>query len=923
MLTLLCAVFSTAWGQSDYSSTYTSNVTLSTSGGTSASSCKVSINSTEYDGIKCGTSSKPGAWKVTVPKDTKYLHLHLAAWSGESVKLSVTPSDYSSDISLTANTGISGSSSTYTFSGDPFTSDYYKVITFSNSLTSDTQLTFTATTGKRFVVFGVNAENGIPSIATDVEIRPTTIMAGSSGTFYETVTTPDAVNHSNMFTTSWSSDVEGFVNETTGAYNAQGLTSRFVKVNVTVNPTDNTSYQSFSKEFDIEVLEDGIFNFNTGLTYGSGLEPSNDYVEEAKTWTAGNVTLTTNGKYRLWETNNVPQLRIGYDLSTMQFAVPEGKAITQIVFNAGKFNLSTETGTLTEKTWTGKSRNVTFRVSATSEINSITVTYGDDNGKQSPELQISDIEAYVNTTPELTVSTKSTGAISFTSSNDEIAEVEKDGDTYVVMAYATGEVQITATQAETDVYDAAVVTFKVTVKPKKNPGLAISNLSIYMNEEKEFNVTTSSPATVTFTPQNDDIAMAGYDSESESYIAYGISVGTTTITASQAATDEYAAATTTFTVTVTEAPAVVKYQKITSTNNLTSGKYLIVNSDNHVAFDGSIEELNGQQGNTKNVNIDDGIIEVGIDNDNFYFNIENTGSANYSIKSASGYFIGKTESGNGMDISSSTAYSHTIEISSNGNAVITSLGSSRLQFYTAANSTPRFRYYRSDQKPIQLYKLVGKDAKFLPKFKGYTSIYYSDKNLVVPEKVTGLTYYVEDGRGHFNNDYPAGSIIPRNTAVVLEYEDKDNIPDAGVTVTFAETPATGSAPARNMLRGFDTAHTTTVDAGQNPDDYFFYRLTVGAVGSGKEGDVGFYWGEEDGAPFQAGAHKVYLAVEKSQFANAIQASSIIIDDSDNISEIAIPEKTIEGVYTLSGRRVYGNNLPKGIYIVNGKKMVIK
>lgn len=145
-------------GPSNQSANYTSNITLSTSGGTSASVCKVKISGTDYDGIKAGTGSAAGAVKITVPSGTKYLHLHLAGWNGESVTLSVAPTGYSNNISLTANSGISGNTP-FTFSGDPSTTDYYKVITFTNPLTSDTELTFSATSGKRFVIWGVTAES--------------------------------------------------------------------------------------------------------------------------------------------------------------------------------------------------------------------------------------------------------------------------------------------------------------------------------------------------------------------------------------------------------------------------------------------------------------------------------------------------------------------------------------------------------------------------------------------------------------------------------------------------------------------------------------------------------------------------------------------------------------------------------------------
>ena len=160
LLCLMVVGVSSSWGQSDNSATYTSNITLSTTGGTSASTCKVKISNTDYDGIKCGATKTAGAMKLTAPVGTKYLHIHVAGWNGETVTLSVSPNTSLSptSIDLTADSGISGSGTTYTLGGT--LSNYYKVITFTNALESNTELTFTATNGKRFVIWGVNSEAG-------------------------------------------------------------------------------------------------------------------------------------------------------------------------------------------------------------------------------------------------------------------------------------------------------------------------------------------------------------------------------------------------------------------------------------------------------------------------------------------------------------------------------------------------------------------------------------------------------------------------------------------------------------------------------------------------------------------------------------------------------------------------------------------
>ncbi len=131
-----------------YANTYTSNVELTTDGGTSATAAKVVIGGTEYDAIKAGTGKVQGACVVTIPAATKMLHFHAAAWNGESVTLDVNGTEYA----LVADAGVSNNSP-FTLQNDPETQDYF---TFDPK--GATTITFAVTAGFRFVLFGVNAE---------------------------------------------------------------------------------------------------------------------------------------------------------------------------------------------------------------------------------------------------------------------------------------------------------------------------------------------------------------------------------------------------------------------------------------------------------------------------------------------------------------------------------------------------------------------------------------------------------------------------------------------------------------------------------------------------------------------------------------------------------------------------------------------
>ncbi len=160
-------------------------------------------------------------------------------------------------------------------------------------------------------------------------------------------------------------------------------------------------------------------------------------------------------------------------------------------------------------------------------------------------------------------------------------------------------------------------------------------------------------------------------------------------------------------VTISQAAPVApvtgdKYVKVTSTDDLTSGQYLIVYEEGSLAFDGGLETLDAAS-NTIEVTINDD--EIGITNITTAseFTIDVTAG---TIMSASGYYIGQTSDANGLASSTTTAYTNTISFDEDGNANIVSEGA-YLRYNSASNQT-RFRYYKSssytNQKAIQLYK---------------------------------------------------------------------------------------------------------------------------------------------------------------------------------------------------------------------------
>ena len=237
-LLLLCALIVGslgAWAQSNFSAIYTSGVTLTTTGGTSASACKVVIGGTQYDGLKAGTGKIAGALKITVPSGAKYLHIHVAGWNGESVSLSVTPNTNISPLSipLTANSGIN-SNTPFTLSGDVSSSSYYKVITFSSVLNEETTLSFEATSGKRFVIWGVNAEAVPSSVIIKNGGAAASNLAMTVGDDDVTLTASVLPALASQ-TVTWSSDDEAVATVSNGVVRAVAAGNTVIRATSTVN----------------------------------------------------------------------------------------------------------------------------------------------------------------------------------------------------------------------------------------------------------------------------------------------------------------------------------------------------------------------------------------------------------------------------------------------------------------------------------------------------------------------------------------------------------------------------------------------------------------------------------------------------------------------------------------------------------------
>ncbi len=456
----------------------------------------------------------------------------------------------------------------------------------------------------------------------------------------------------------------------------------------------------------------------------------------------------------------------------------------------------------------------------------------------------------------------------------------------------------------------------VAIERSKQPaGLSYATTTITKQVGDEpFTNELTNPNSLAVTYSSDNEAVATVDATGKVTI---IAAGSATITASFEGNVSYNEGSASYTLTVSNAPSgeTAVFEKVTSIDDVTDGEYLIVYEEGTLAFDGSLATLDAVS-NTIEVVIDNGSIEASTAN---AFTLSSMTTGGYSIKSASGYYIGQTSDTNGLATNASEEYTNTISFDNEGNANIVS-GGAYLRYNSASNQT-RFRYYKSasytGQKAIQLYKKVEApetvevtiSAAATDGTNYYGTLYYGEKNLVVPANMSAITYKVNNGKLTVSKEYTAGDVIPAGTAVVL----KTSTPRDGFS--FEVTTEAGTGDDDNMLLGSDVAATTTAPKGST-GTYKFYALSLN--GKGDANSVGFYYRTEGGAAFQNGAHKAYLAVPAGETGEA--KGFAFNDIVTAIKGIAI-ETGNAAIYNLNGQRVDKNY--KGVVIVNGKKMINK
>lgn len=473
---------------------------------------------------------------------------------------------------------------------------------------------------------------------------------------------------------------------------------------------------------------------------------------------------------------------------------------------------------------------------------------------------------------------------------------------------------------------------------KADPALAFASeeVTIGFNSDDTYAATSLSDATITYTytvnPEDADIDADPKDANGFHLITRK-QVCDVTVTASVAETSTYKAGEATLVIHVV-APAAnispkVIYRKVTSNDAIVDGGvYLLVCESKGDAM-ADIDKGNSKRMSTvtiapttdaKGVNYYEG--SVNEDGAPYELTAQLADDGTYYLLHGSGKYLNATSS---ADISLSetgkAGWSFAF-VESTGNVRISH--SSNTNNYLQRNSDDSNKYiknYAKGQSTVQLYQKVGE--------------------MTLSKAVNGHTTYVAD----FAYSMPAslkGAVIEQATATTLKITDAfsagDEVPAlTPLLVKTAEAYAddeTAKAYYPAVLNKSVSAYTgenfleyqraadglTTTSAKYADANCSYYKLAV------KDGVPGFYMGNATGAAFQlTKGSTAYLTVPKGIAAANGFTLERLLGSATGIQTIDTVNVADAPIYNLQGQRIMlrKSQLPQGLYIVGGKKVLVK
>lgn len=203
---------------------------------------------------------------------------------------------------------------------------------------------------------------------------------------------------------------------------------------------------------------------------------------------------------------------------------------------------------------------------------------------------------------------------------------------------------------------------------------------------------------------------------------------------------------------------------------------------------------------------------------------------------------------------------------------------------------------------------------------GYYATFSSDKDVVFTEDVVVSGVSITNGKLSVDDftsssydvtDTEKGNVkgyyVPAKTGVLV------NCLAETATYYFPKTEQTVTLPANQLKPAPADGRAFTAETG-----YKYYKLAYDNYTA--QTGLGFYWGAENAGAFKVKPGTAYLAVPTSEANNA---KGFAFDgETTGVENVNVAVNQNKTIYNLNGQRV-SNMSQAGLYIVNGKKVVIR
>lgn len=483
--------------------------------------------------------------------------------------------------------------------------------------------------------------------------------------------------------------------------------------------------------------------------------------------------------------------------------------------------------------------------------------------------------------------------ITWSSDNDKVATV--DAATGTVTGVAAGKANITAKFAGDDTYKTSKASYEIIVKGAPALSFPETSYTVEMGDAFSTPKLEGLPEGVTpeYTSSNTEVATI--DAATGEVKIVG--VGKTTITVTSPNTDIYEEATASYELNVKAAIYKVEFDFTSNNWGLpTNYKEEEASYTNEAGYTITFGKSNGGHkimGKDSECNLIFGKQDATLSLPAFPFAVSKIkvfGRDNASGQVTQNIFVG------GEEVSTETTNATTDHIYEIAEA-----------FQAAGNI---YTLKVTNDKNTQITKIVvyAKDetvagAINIATEEGYGT-FYTDKNYVLPQGLTAFGYTSIDVNNTLTKsvEYVAGDIVPANTAVVVK--------GAKGSYNYYNTEeAATKTIEKNLLKGVTTD--TRIEAISGVKRYILTRAD--------DGILAFY--RTNTGNINVKANRAYLEVP-----TAMAVASFSLEGTATGINNVVTTAAKQGIYTISGVRLNATTtkeLPAGIYIVDGKKVIVK